>query len=177
MLWLQIADPALAWQLRKDLFKQMDMLVPSTPGQKVLFWLRVPFKSRGIMNQAAMLAVAAKYNLSYTYALRKPLMLCRCACTLSRLGYASPCFPRAITRSSILNTASCVMRWNGLLYSFIGWSVCAQHFLPIHWLLAEFSSTSCVLRKVTVHTSCSCCVVNQTLTERLFKLYRLCLFL
>ncbi len=75
MLSLQIADPALGWQLRKDLFNRMNMSVPSTPGQKVLFWLRVKRKSRGILNQAAMLAVAAKYNLSYTYALEIPFAL------------------------------------------------------------------------------------------------------
>ncbi len=102
LLSRQIADPALGWKLRKDLFKQVDMLVPSTPGQKVLFWLRVPMKSRGIMNQAAMLAVAAKYNLSYTYVVENPFVLCQCAWNFF-VWLCILCFPRMVKLSCVLH--------------------------------------------------------------------------
>ena len=65
----QVAELALAWQLRADIFKRVNKQLPSLPTQKILFWLRVKNKSRGILNQEAMFAVADKYNLSYTYAL------------------------------------------------------------------------------------------------------------
>ena len=65
---LQLPDPEIGWQFRKDIYAHLGMKLPAVPTQKVLFWLRPPLKkNRGFANAAALLEIAKKYNIEYTY--------------------------------------------------------------------------------------------------------------
>ena len=64
---LQIPSHEVAWRFRDGLYKFMDVPLPTTPGNKVLFWVRRPAAGRSFINLNDMLAMTSSYGLNYTY--------------------------------------------------------------------------------------------------------------
>ena len=65
---LQIPSHEVAWRFRDGLYKFMDVPLPTTPGNKVLFWIRprYDYYGRAFLNLNDMLAMTSSYGLNYT---------------------------------------------------------------------------------------------------------------
>ena len=61
----QLPDPAIAWELRKQVFAHVQLALPEAPAQNILFWIRSNHH-RQFMNMPDLLAIADKYGIPYT---------------------------------------------------------------------------------------------------------------
>ena len=63
----QVPDIQTGFELRKTMYQHMSVTMPNKPANKVLFWLRKPGHARELQNTEELIAIAKRYNLSYTY--------------------------------------------------------------------------------------------------------------